>query len=391
MLCDPRSVERLSNPKNAERVRLRRTYKGLNLIFNRDRSKVAIYFRGQPMKCDPVKDPAGFRDEYARVERGEPAPEKGQPLRKAAQGTWNAAIELLLDTPYWKGLATNTLRIYRPLVETIRVSDLGKTLMKQTNPWTVREIHDAVLAAKGANAANAFQTVLKHIVEVGEINGWVRDNVNLMRGVKLQEVDHKHYQPYDGRDIDRWKATHVEGTMAHKAFEMVYWLALATVDLVQFAPKDIDDMGNVLVSRSKTGNGQYANIHDHPELLAVIESFDRTGKDPSVPFLHTKTGKPYLENTFRLDWRKWRKEAGVINPNFAVHSGRATLVTDMKDAGIAVEDGMTRTGHADPRVYNDIYGHAANKVIAARRASSQLISYRGARKASSQGGLRVVS
>jgi len=399
MISAPKSVARLTNPKSVDRVFLRKHYKGLNFVFNRDQTKVAIYFRGEAMQNDPIADPAAFSAEWHALDRGEPAPEKApEPSnRKAAKGTWNAAIEELLDTPWWKGgknakpLAKNTKRIYAPLIELIRTSDLGKKLMRQTTPWTVVAIHNAVLSERGANAANAFQTPLKKIVEIGELNGWVRDNVNLMRGVKQIDVEHQHFVPFEGNDMDRWHAMYGADTMAHKALVLVYKLALATVDLVKFCPADIDDMGNILVSRTKTGGGQYVNIHDDDELRAVIESFDRTGKDPTVPFLYNESGKPFLENTFRLYWRKWRKAAGAAK-DFHVHSGRPTIVTDMKDAGVAVEDGMTRTGHKDARVYNEIYGHKASKVIASRRATQQVNAFRAAKKASREGaGLRVVA
>lgn len=400
MISAPQSVARLTDPKSADRIFLRRHYKGLNFVFNRDKTKVQIYFRGEVMQNDPIADPAAFSAEWHALDRGEPAPEKAPVPResRAVRGTWGAAAEELLDTPWWKGgknvkpLAKNTKRIYAPLIELIRTSGLGKKLMRQTTPWTVVAIHNAVLAERGANAANAFQTPLRKIVEIGELNGWVRDNVNLMRGIKQIDVEHQHYQPHDGNDIERYLAKHGPDTMAYKAFQMIHWLAPATCDLVTFCPADIDEFGNILITRSKTGGGQYANIHDLPELQAVIESFDRTGKDPSVPFLHNESGKPFLENTFRLYWRNWRKEAGVANKDFAIHGGRATLVTDMEDAGVRVEDGMTRTGHKDARVYKQIYGHKASKVIASRRATQQVNAFRAAKKASREAsGLRVVA
>ena len=166
------------------------------------------------------------------------------------------------------------------------------------------------------------------------------------------------------------------------------WLGLATGDLVRLAPCDIDEDGNILSTRMKTGGEQHANIYAEPELLAVIQSFDRAGKDPTVPFLHTDTGRPFLRNTFRLYWRGWAKEAG-LPADFKIHAARATMVVDNNHAGVSTEDGMARTGHADARVYQKIYGHHTSKSVQGTRAQQQLAQYR-ARKAGKPS-LRVVA
>lgn len=379
MLSDPKSVELLASPKNPDRIRLRRMFHGLNYVFNRDHTKVAIYFKGEPIEADPIKDPALFARQYAALERGEEPPKgKAKAERRAAAGTWNAAAELWLGTPKWKGLADNTKRIYKPLIEDIRVSPLGKKLMKRTTPWDVTALHNAIIETRGPNAANALKTgVLRPIVKVGKLNGWV--TVDLLMGVDLQEVEHTHHRPYEGGEIEKWRATHTSG-MALYAFELAYALAMATSDLIRFAPKDID-AGNVTLGRKKTSNKQHSNVFADPVLREVIEQLTALrpeGTPDDVPFLRNQHGKPFQTSTFRKQWARWREEAGIAE-DFKVHAARATMVVDMKHAGVADQDAMHITGHADQKVYNDSYAHHADRHVQATRAQSAVVAHRGGR------------
>ena len=382
----------LSDPKSPERVRLRRSFKGLNIVRSRhDRTKVFIYHTksGRPLTADPIKEPALFREQYEAAQRGEPAPgEKAKAKGTVAQGTWNAAIDLWLATQKYLRLADNTKRIYRPLIDALR-SGLGSKLMRHTTPWDVRELHDDVLAIKKANQANSFFSVLKHIAAVGRFKGWVPANVDLLAAIELQEVEHVSYRAHQDIEIAAWRATHAdEDMMARKAFELAYRLGLATSDLIRFAPCHINADGDIDVRRKKTQGEQLSNIHNDPELRAILESFDRTGKAADVPFLSNQWGDPFQPSAFRKQWRRWAEEAGLPS-DFKIHGARATMVVDMMDNGVASIDGMKLTGHSDQRVYERIYGKGHSKKLARDRAQIGLVAARS-RKAGKPA-LRVVA
>lgn len=397
MLADPKSVERLSNPKNPERVHLRKNYTGLNFVFNRDKTKVAIYYRGRPMTTDPIKHPQQFRKEADAVERGEPSPkEKEEATGKAVQGTWNAAIDAYKSTNKYRSKAPNTLRAYRPFIEQLRGS-IGEQLIRQTEPWLLFKMHDDVVQHQSSTQANTFLSVLANVVHVARLRGWVRANVDPLLGIEHQKVESNSYRPWKDDEIEAWRAKHRPGTMAWAAFELAYGLALANVDLIAFAPSHIDDIGNVFLNRAKTANTQSSNINLDPNLQAAIKWLserqpadgpkDAMGRS-TVPFLTNQHGKPFQGSAFRKQWRRWATEAGLPE-DFAIHSARATMVTDMIDAGVAHSDGMKVTGHADPRVYERIYGKHASVSKAAGRAQDRSLAARNSRKKSGPT-LRVV-
>lgn len=383
----------LSDPKSPERIRLRRSFKGLNIVRSRhDRTKVFIYHTksGRPLTADPIKEPALFREQYEAAERGEPAPgEKAKANGTVAQGTWNAALDLFLATPKWKTvLSENTRRLYRPMIDALR-SGLGGKLMRYTTPWDVRELHDDVLAIKGKAQANTFLSVLKHATAVGRFKTWVPANLDLLAAIELQEIEHVSYRGHQDDEIAAWREKHVEGTMARKAFELAYRLGMATSDLIRFAPCRIDARGYVLQGRKKNDGKQRSNLHNDPELLAIVESFDRTGKAADVPFLSNQWGDPFQASAFRKQWRRWAEEAGLPS-DFKIHGARATMVVDMLDTGVDSRDGMKLTGHRDQKVFERIYGKGASEEIATDRAQRALVAAR-ARKAGHKPILRAVA
>lgn len=397
MLADAKSVARLSNPRSPERVHLRHTYKGLNFVFNRDRTKVAIYFRGRPMTADPIKEPQKFRKEADAVERGEPSPKEIEKAKgRAVQGTWDAAIEAYKSTNKYQSKAANTRRAYRPFIEQLRGS-IGGQLIRETEPWLLFKMHDDVVQQQGPVQANAFLTVLANVVHVARLRGWVKANVDLLLGIEHQKVESNSHRPYKDEEIEAWRAKHRLGTMAWATFELAYGLALANVDLIRFAPCHIDDIGNVFIDRAKTKNTQSSNVNIDPTLQAAIKWLseqqpadgpkDAMGRS-TVPFLANQYGKPFQGSTFRKQWRRWAIEAGLPE-DFTLHGARATMVTDMIDAGVAHSDGMKVTGHADTRVYERVYGKQASISKAAGRAQDKALAARGSRKKSGPT-LRVV-
>lgn len=376
-------------PKNRlgpERARLRDTFPGLNIIKSRhDASKLFIYYQpaGKPrirLHADPFKEPARFREEYEAAKRGEPTPE-AEPTRRSRIGTWNAAIDDYLQSGKYLSKADNTKRAYARFIELLRPL-LGARLMSQTDPWLLFKAHDEVVQ-RSAVEANTFLTVLSSVVHIGRLRRWVPASADLLYGIEHQDVESNSYRPYTDAEIEQWRDTHGVDTMARKAFELAYGLALGNSDLIAFAPCHVDDLGNVWLARKKTGTTQTSNINADPVLRQIIDSFPAPSADDpvdmmgrsTVPFLKNQYGKPFQSSTFRKQWRRWAAEAEVPE-DVKIHGARATMVTDMMDAGVANSDGMRRTGHLDERVYKRVYGAQASAAKAAARAQAQVVAAR---------------
>lgn len=385
-----------------ERARLRNTYPHLNIVKSRhDATKLFVYYAPPGRKpvrlhADPFRHPNKFREEYEAAKRGEPAPEP-EPTRRSRVGTWNAAIDDYKATTKYTDKSASTKRLYEPFIEALRAS-VGAKLMNLTDPYDLFLMHDTV-ARDSAVQANQLLTVLSNIVHIGRLRRWVPPHLDLLLGIEHRDVQSTSFRPYADDEIENWRETHAPGTMARNSFELAYGLALGTSDLIRLAPCHIDDLGNVWIARKKTGTNQTSNVNADPVLRQIIDSFppppadgpvDMMGRS-TVPFLRNQYGKPYAEDgsTFRKQWRRWAVEAG--NPaDFTVHGGRATMVTDMMDAGVANSDGMRRTGHLDERVYKRVYGAHASATKAATRAQSQVVAARARKGNGGKASLRAV-
>jgi hypothetical protein len=393
-------------PKNRlgpERANLRKTYPGLNIVRSRhDQTKQFIYYapkgyRPIRIHADPFKEPRKFREEYETAKRGEPKPD-AEPSRRSRVGTWNAAIDDYLTTGKYTNKAPNTKRLYRPFIEALRAS-VGSRLMKQTDPWDIFQLHDEVAKSSSAQA-NTFLSVLANIIHVGRLRRWVPADLDLLLGIEHQERDSTSYRPYTDDEVAAWRDKHKLGTMALAAFELAYGLALGNADLIRLAPCHIDDLGNVWIARKKTATTQTSNINLDPTLRQVFAAFppppvdgpvDMAGRS-TVPYLRNYYGKPFDPDgsTFRKQWRRWAAEAG-LPADFKIHGARATMVTDMMDAGVANSDGMRRTGHLDERTYVRVYGKEASVTRAATRAQERVVTARARKSGTVDKALRAVA
>jgi hypothetical protein len=393
------------NRLGTARARLRDLYPGLAFIKNRHNPKIAYVYYRPPNKASAIKLPNPFevsakmfKAHYDAARAGTPMPADAdvEPQRRSRAGTWNAACDDFEQLTFFTGLAPNTQRAYVPWIEVIREM-WGDLPMRKMDRWPVFKFHNQVIETRGKVQANTLASVLGHVIHVGRLHGWVKDE--LMLGIEHQESNSVSYRPYKEEEIALWREKYGMETMARKAFELGYRLMLSRADLILLAPCHIADDGTVWINRRKTGGAQISNIHDDTLLEAIIASFpppladdpvDMHGRS-TMPFLRNANNGPFLSNTFGKQWRRWATAIGLPE-DFTIHGSRATGVTEMEDLGVRVEDGMKRTGHREAKTYLGVYAKQANKVLSARRAQQALTAARQRREhGSKEPDLRVVA
>lgn len=385
----------------------KRRYRHLSFQTTRH-GKEAIFYRYQGRNVriwsDPETQPVEFETEYDEAVAAKVKDRPGRVRLTSKAGTWNAALDdFVEDADYPKGKSTQ--RNYDRWIEVLRVA-LGDKMMRATSRRLIYDMHNQLVKSNQPIYANILRRVLRGAVRQARISEWLKDD-NLIWGIELQPVESVHYQPYPEDQVARWRAAYTPETdlMAWATFELAYNCAFATAELCRFAPCHIADNGEYAIQRKKRmragkvieGGFQRGNIYSNPTLAAVIaalRALPPTGEDvidfatgkSSVPFLRNQYGEPYSDEGggLRKFWRD-RREAIGLPASFVIHSGRATLVTLMQDEGVAINDGMQKTGHDKAETYIKSYGHAANRQRAAARADEKINAKRG------KAGLREVS
>ena len=391
----------------------RASYRHLHPYINRVDRVVIYYTRTQPqteIKAHPIKDPAGFHAEYWQIRNGGPTDGgTASPMRRPegshAEGTWNAAFDVIEKSNDLKAKMLNTRRAYASSLKTCRTA-LGNLPMAKTKPYLIGDFIDAC-AANGQNVVNVW-TVLKKAYAIGHQREWLTRD--LLAGIKLptkkqREDAPKYYKPFEDWQVDLWRANYEIGTTARFAFEWAYNQGLPRSDLVRIAPCHIgrNENGELVIegfARRKTGKKFHAVISS-PELIACIEAHapaggevvDRLGRS-TTPFLRKqRSGEPYVAghlinddaacqraaDQLGSDWTRWRAKVPQIG-EFRLHAGRHTIAKDSTFAEISRDDAKWVLGQTDKRTFDryvqerdaEIGGHRASRGVAAYREGKRL-------------------
>lgn len=385
----------------------KKSYRHLHIYINKMDRVVVYYTRTKPkteIKAHPIKDPPGFHAEYWRIRDGGPNG-GGEPLsmRRAegshAEGTWNAAFDVIEKSSDLASKKSNTKRAYLASLKTARIA-LGNMLMAKTKPYEVEQFVDECAANK-LNVVNVL-TVLKKAYLIGHQRDWT--SCDLMAGVHLPKTkkradDETFYRPYEPWEVTAWRKTHEVGTMARLCFELAFNQTLPRSDVIRIAPCHIginEDGERVItgLARRKTGVA-YNSVITSPELIECLDAYpvpaegdviDRQGRS-STPFLRKKrSGQPYVEwdkigdddacqrgaNLIGQDWRKWAAAAGVT---IRLHAARHTFALDAAEAEVDGRGAAWTMGQTDQRTHNK-YKQDRDARIAGQNASRKVALWR---------------
>lgn len=377
----------------------RKAYPHLNFFIRSGKEAIFYRYKGRNVRIwsDPETEREKFKADYDEAVAGNAVPERPDRVRITSKvGTWNAAIDDWMEDADYVSKARSTKNNYERQINALRRA-VGDKLMRATKRRNIYDMHNYLVRTGQVVYANQLLTVLTAVIKQARISEWLKDD-NLIFGLEHRPVDSAHYQPYPQDQVARWRAAYTQETdlMAWATFELAYNCAFATSELMRFAPCHIADNGDYAIQRKKRmregrvieGGIQRGNIYSNPTLAAVIaalRALPNTGEEvidfatgrSSVPFLRTDKGKPFSGegSGLRKFWRDKREAIGLPE-SFVIHSGRATLVTDMEDAGVSINDGMKKTGHDKAETYIKSYGHAANRQLAAARADAKVNEHR---------------
>lgn len=388
----------------------KKSYRSLHVYINKMDRVVVYYTRTKPkteIKAHPIKEPAEFHAEYWQVRDGGPT---GGGIRRSegshADGTWNAAFDVIEKSSELAAKKGNTQKAYRSSLKTARAA-LGNARMSGTKPFHVEQFIDTAAANK-QNVVNLL-TVIKKAYVIGHKRGWT--TCDLVAGVSLPKQTKRDdaetfFRPYMGWEIDLWRATYpiARGAagMPRLCFELAYNLSLPRSDVVRIAPCHIGVNADgerelVAFARRKTGKA-YNAVITAPDLIACLDAYgapaegevvDRLGRSTAPLLRKKRSGEPYVEghlinddaacqrgaNLIGCDWNRWRSKVPGLPADFRLHAARHTFALDGVDAEVDGRETMRTMGQSDLRVH-ERYKQERDAKIAGQRASRRIAKYR---------------
>jgi integrase len=311
-----------------------------------NRGKRRYYFRrkGVARVALPAPWDDGFLKAYeaAKANKG-PAGNTHTP--KA--GTIGAVIVAYLASPEYQGLAEQTKKVYRRLLERLR-KDAGDDRVTDFQP---RHIRAMIEKRGGIDAGNNLRRVLRLVFKFA-VDHHIRSDdptvvVPNLRRPRAEKRD--GFRTWTENDIETFIAKHPLGTRAHLALCLLLYTGQRRSDVARFGPKNIkgrydptDFTGRKLtLTQQKTGKALTLPIH-----AVLAEALARANIPPDAPaFLLTQYGKAYTASGFSNCFANFVREAG-IKDQASPHGLRKAAARRLAEAGCSVKLIAAVTGHA---------------------------------------------
>jgi integrase len=291
---------------------------------------------------------------------GAQKPELGS--SRTIPGTINAMAVSYYASPGYKALAPQTQRMYRNLIERLRVM-VGNNRIAKLEQHHVRAIvaKNGKTPAASNNLLRGMRLLCEHAVSMGVIK------TSPCLGVKKTRYKTEGFSDWSEDEIAKFEAKYPIGTRERLAFSLALFTSQRRSDLVTLGRQHL--RGGVLSLRQKK-TGTVVEIPVHPDLAHVLDNTPRG----ELTFLVTRDGKPFSAAGFTNWFRDCVREAGLPEGR-SVHGLRKAACRRLAEAGATASELMSISGHLSLSEA-ERYTRAASKKKMAEAGMAKLVKLR---------------
>ena len=325
----------------------------------RDRfGKLRRYFRRgdarAPLPGIPGSDE--FMEAYRAALAGLPASREIGASR-TLPGTIAAAVAAYFGSAGFQSLALSTQRTYQNILGRFRDEDGHRRIA-----GLQRRHIEAMIAekAKTPAAANNHLRMVRMLMQFAMGIGLASSDPTA--GVKGIKSRSRGFHTWSEEEIQAYEAKHPIGTRARLALALLLYTAQRRGDVVRMGRQHIKD-GVIKVRQEKTG--EEMDIPLHAELAGII-ALTPSG---NLPFLVTRSGKPFTSAGFGNLFREWCNEAGL--KHCSSHGLRKAASRRLAEAGCTTHEIGSITGHTTLKEISR-YTRAADRKAMARTAMEKV-------------------
>jgi integrase len=342
-------------PKHVYAVRDR--HGKIRYRFNRKGWKSA-YVHGEPGSAE-------FHREYAEIlETGEIKSDAVKSLRAAKDRSIEDAYRRLRLSARWRKKSPKTQHVQGRLLD--RFMD---TVSKQGNRYGDRPIINVTvgwldtifgLMWETPAAANVLRKNLSGVMDYAIKLGWRTDNP-----VRLTDSypDGEGLHDWTDAEIEQYRATHPNGTMARLTLELALNTAARRCNVNKIERAHVVG-GEIIVDHAKDNNE--ATV---PMLATTQVALDALPAAPIRFLITTQFGQPFTDAGLGNRMRKWCDEAGL--PQCSMHGLRKAMSRQLAESGATDAEGQAVTGHKKDSTFA-YYRAKANRRTLAGRAVANL-------------------
>lgn len=298
---------------------------------DRHRKKVRHYFRRRGWPRVPLPGSYGSPEFLAAYEAAFNGIPRQIGSNRTLPGTMGALIVAYYESAEFKGLAPETQRTYRNLMERLREQhgDKGVASLEAKH---IRRILDTLSDKPGAayNVRRAFRVLMRFAVE----RGWRKDNPAL--AIRKPKGRSGGYRTWTEAEIEAFEAKWPHGSRERLALALLLHTGQRRSDVVRMGRQHLKD-GFLHVRQQKTGTSLAIPVS--PELKQALQTAPN-----GLTFLVTKAGKPFEPESF-TNWFVKAAQAAGLPKGLSPHGLRKAAATRLAEAGCSAHEIMSITGH----------------------------------------------
>lgn len=319
----------------------------------RSRHGKALYFfrRGAVRVRLPDTFPSEeFWTAYNTAKDGAAQPESE--AKRAAPGTFNAAIAAYYRSVEFRDLADSTQRARRHILERFR-GEHGDKRVKLFERAHLKDLI-SVKAAATPGAAQELLKIMRGLMKFCIDMGLREDNPAV--GIRNVKMHSSGIYSWSEEDIARYRGHYAIGTRQRLAIELLLGTGQRRGDVVRMGRQHVHE-GMIDVRQQKTG--KVLSIPVHPDLAEVLAA---TPAD-NLTFLITAYGAPFTAKGFGTAFRDWCNEAGMP-AECSAHGLRKACCRRLAEAGCTAHEIAAISGHTTLAEIQRYTAAAAQKTLA---------------------------
>jgi len=305
-------------------------------------------FKSHYFRSDPHTE--SFRVEYDACMLGEKAPRLVPGKDSIKAGTIKDLVHRYYASPDFKGLRASTKQTYRNQLNRF-CDEHGARSVRG-----LRRKHVSVILGNmddRPGAANSLLDRLKLLMKFA-VNIEMLP-VNPLIGMHGFKTNSDGFHSWTEDDIQKFEATHTEGSKARLAYSLLLYTGQRRSDVVRMGWQHVD--GNAIsVVQQKTGGRLELPLHP-----TLRKELGRLPKD-NLTFVMTSFGKPYTANGFG-NWFRDQCDLASL-PHCSAHGLRKAAARKLAEAGCTNQQIKAVTGHQTEEEVNRYTRAASQKQLA---------------------------
>jgi integrase len=269
---------------------------------------------------------------------------------RTVAGSLNGLIVAYKLSKHWtapppEGLAANSKRNRRPVMEKLRIGPWGGVMVRDLGAKHIRAMLESYTGHSKKHALKALRSLFSYAIEIELIEH------DPSAAIKIKLPKSSGYWTWTDEQIAQYRAHWPRGSEPRLVLEFALETASRRCEVVRLGRQHVK-AGRIKIARAKGCHS--VDIPLSPELAAAIDAMPA---GDHLTYLIAPRGEPYSPASLGKKFAEWATEAGLPS-RCRLHGLRKARTAQLASLGASPHTIMAVTGHkslAEVQRYADEY------------------------------------